>query len=76
LACEAESPLKAKHEFYLVAVRRGEWPDPWIWEIYHRGKPLTDRIWGGHFKSEAKALIAGQPTLDEFRRRIDKSIIF
>jgi hypothetical protein len=67
--------LKAKHEFYLVAIRRGEWPVPWIWEIFHRGEPLMDRIWGGYFRSEAKALEAGQPVLDDVLDRISKTLI-
>jgi hypothetical protein len=60
---------KPKHEFYLIAMRRGEWPNPWIWEIFRVGRPLKDRIWGGYFKSAAKALAAGQPALDEILRR-------
>jgi hypothetical protein len=67
--------LKPKHEFYLIAMRRGEWPNPWIWEIFYRGGPLTDRIWGGYFKSETKALAAGQPTLNEILDRIGKTLI-
>ena len=34
---------------HLAALRRGEWPTPWIWEIFHRGKPLIVRMWGGYF---------------------------
>jgi hypothetical protein len=56
-------------------MRRGEWPNPWIWEIFYRGAPLMDRIWGGYFKSETKALAAGQPTLDEILDRISKTLI-
>jgi hypothetical protein len=26
--------------YHIVALRRGEWPAPWVWEIFHRGKPL------------------------------------
>jgi hypothetical protein len=55
-------PVPAK--FYLIAMRRGEWPNQWIWEVFHRGEPLTVRIWGGYYKSEAKALAAGQPAID------------
>jgi hypothetical protein len=57
-------PGPAKHKFHLIAMRRGEWPNQWIWEVFHRGEPLTVRIWGGYYKSEAKALAAGQPTID------------
>jgi hypothetical protein len=64
--------LKPKTEFYLIAIRRGEWPKPWIWEIFHRGGPLKKRIWGGYFKSETKALAAGQATLDEYLRLMRK----
>jgi len=60
---------KPKHEFYLIAMRRDEWPNRWIWEIFHGGKPLNDRIWGGYFRSAAKALAAGQPALDEILSR-------
>jgi hypothetical protein len=66
--------LKPKHEFSLIAMRRGEWPTPWIWEIFYRGEPLTDRIWGGYFKSETKALEAGRPTLDQVLNRIRKTL--
>jgi hypothetical protein len=54
----------AKHKFHLIAMRRGEWPNQWIWEVFHRGEPLTVRIWGGYYRSEAKALAAGQPAID------------
>jgi hypothetical protein len=57
-------PGPAKHKFHLIAMRRGEWPNQWIWEVFHRGEPLTVRIWGGYYKSEAKALAAGQPAID------------
>jgi hypothetical protein len=60
---------KPKHEFYLIAMRRGEWPNRWIWGIFRDGKPPMYRIWGGYFKSAAKALAAGQPALDEILRR-------
>jgi hypothetical protein len=64
--------LKPKTEFYLIAMRRGEWPNPWIWEIFHRGGPLKKRIWGGYFKTETKALAAGQATLEEYLRLVRK----
>jgi hypothetical protein len=67
--------MGAKHDFTLVTLRRGEWPDPWIWEIFHRGEPMMDRIWGGYFKSEAKALAAGRPALDEVLSRISETLI-
>jgi hypothetical protein len=67
--------LKRKHQFYLIAMRRGEWPNPWIWEIFYRGAPLTDRIGGGYFKSETKALAAGQSRLAEILDRIGKTLI-
>jgi hypothetical protein len=56
-----------ERKFYLVAMRRGEWPNQWIWEVFHRGEPLTVRIWGGYFKSEARALAAGRPAIDAIR---------
>ena len=52
--------------YYLVAMRRGEWPNPWIWEFFHRGKPLAVRIWGGYFKAHDAAIVAGQPALVAF----------
>jgi hypothetical protein len=62
------APMKlTERKFYLVAMRRGEWPNQWIWEIFDRGEPLTVRIWGGYFKSEAKALAAGRPAIDAIR---------
>jgi len=64
-----------QREFCLVALRRGEWPNLWIWEIFYRGEPMTDRIWGGFFKSEAKALAAGQPTFNEIRSRVRLMLI-
>jgi len=64
-----------QREFCLVALRRGEWPNPWVWEIFYRGEPMTDRIWGGFFKSEAKALAAGQPTFNEIRLRVRLTLI-
>jgi hypothetical protein len=36
---------------------------------------LMDRIWGGYFRSEAKALEAGQPVLDDVLDRISKTLI-
>jgi hypothetical protein len=53
-------------EYHLEALRRGEWPTQWIWEIFHRGKPLTARVWGGYFKSYNAAMRAGRPVFDEF----------
>jgi hypothetical protein len=50
---------------FRTLVRRGApKAQPLDLEIFYRGAPLTDRIWGGYFKSETKALAAGQPTLD------------
>jgi hypothetical protein len=65
------SMKSAERTFYLVAMRRGEWPNQWIWEIFHRGEPLTVRIWGGYFKSEAKALdaIRGQALIGRNKER-------
>jgi hypothetical protein len=54
---------------------RGEWPNPWIWEIFYRGEPLRDRIWGGYFKSEARAVAAGQSKLDELRHRRSEILV-
>ena len=31
-------------------MRRGEWPMPWIWEIFSGRRPLKDRIWGGYLR--------------------------
>jgi hypothetical protein len=42
---------------------------------FSSGEPLTDRIWGGYFKSERKALEAGRPALDEALNRIRKTLI-
>jgi hypothetical protein len=53
-------------QYHLAALRRGEWPTPWIWEIFHRGKPLEVRLWGGYFKTYNAAMRAGRPTFDEF----------
>jgi len=33
---------------------------------------LKKRIWGGYFKSETKALAAGQATLEKFLRLVRK----
>jgi len=55
-----------KSRFRLVAMRRGEWPIPWIWEIFYRSKPLVVRMWGGYFKSHDAAIAAGRPVLHEF----------
>jgi hypothetical protein len=67
--------LIIRQGFYLIAMRRGEWPNPWIWEIFYRGEPLRDRIWGGYFKSEAKAISAGQSKLDELRHRRSEILV-
>jgi hypothetical protein len=53
-------------EYHLAASRRGEWPTPWIWEIFHRGKPLEVRVWGGYFKTYNAAMRAGRPVFDQF----------
>ena len=51
-------------EYHVVGLRRGEWPNQWIWEIFHRGRPLRTRVWGGYFKSYEAAVRAGRPALD------------
>jgi hypothetical protein len=53
-------------QYHLAASRRGEWPTPWICEIFHRGKPLEVRLWGGYFKTYNAAMRAGRPVFDEF----------
>jgi hypothetical protein len=61
---------------FRTLVRRGApKAQPLDLEIFYRGAPLTDRIWGGYFKSETKALAAGQPTLNEILDRIGKTLI-
>jgi hypothetical protein len=56
-------------------MRRGEWPNLWVWEVFHGGRPLKDRIWGGYFKSESEALAAGQPALDKILRRTAREAV-
>jgi hypothetical protein len=53
-------------KYHLAALRRGEWPDPWIWEIFHRGKSFSVRIWDGYFRSYSAAMRAGRPEFDQF----------
>ena len=53
-------------EYHVEGLRRGEWPNQWIWEIFHRGKPLRTRVWGGYFKSYEAAVRAGKPVLAEY----------
>jgi hypothetical protein len=47
-------------QYHLAALRRGEWPTPWIWEIFHRGKPLIVRMWGGYFKTASSRYRVGR----------------
>jgi hypothetical protein len=54
------------YEFHLVTMRRGEWPTPWMWEIFLGDKPLKYRVWGGYFKSEAMGRVDGRAALEEF----------
>ena len=56
----------APRNYHVAASRRGEWPTPWVWEIFHRGNPLKARMWGGYFKTYAAAMRAGRPMLNQF----------
>jgi hypothetical protein len=62
---------RKKPRFHVVAMRRGEWPTPWIWEIFSGRRPLNTRIWGGYFKSEAAAKAEGQQELVRFLKWAD-----
>jgi hypothetical protein len=53
--------------YHVVGLRRGEWPNQWIWEIFRQGKPLRERMWGGYFKSYNAAIRAGVPALEKLR---------
>jgi hypothetical protein len=59
-------------DYHIEGLRRGEWPNPWIWEIFYHGKPLEVRVWGGYFRSYNAARRAGQPALDELLTQLKK----
>jgi hypothetical protein len=52
---------------YFVSTRSEGRPPVWTWEIQRRSRPLGVRLYGGGFKSEFAAKLAGEKALSELR---------
>ena len=51
------------NDYYLEIAAPKKSNDSWGWEIRRKSKPLGVRIYGGDFKSESAARLAGEKTL-------------
>ena len=56
----------ARSNDYLVVTNSHGRPPVWTWEIQRRSRPLGVRLYGGGFKTEFAAKLAGEKALSEF----------
>jgi hypothetical protein len=60
------------HDYYVIASRRGQYPDRWSWEIFRKSKPLGVKMTGDGYQSESAAQFAGKRALAEFLSDLEK----
>lgn len=56
----------ARPNDYVVVTNSHGRPPVWTWEIQRRSSPLGVRLYGGGFKTEFAAKLAGEKALGEF----------
>jgi hypothetical protein len=54
------------NDYYVVASRRGEYPERWSWEICRKSKPLGIKMTGDGYQSDQAAQFAGKRALADF----------
>jgi hypothetical protein len=57
-------------DYYVIASRRGEFPDRWSWEIRRESKPLGIKMTGD--QPDTAAQFAGKQALAEFLADLSK----
>jgi hypothetical protein len=70
-------PIKRSNlirDYYLEVAAPKSSIDNWAWEIRRKSKPLGVRIYGGGFKSESAAKLAGEKTLHDLLIRISHEL--
>ena len=60
------------NDYYVVASRRGEYPDRWSWEIHRKSNPLGIKMTEDGFQSEMAAQFAGKRALADFLSDLTK----
>ena len=59
-------------DYYIATSRSGETPARWSWEIHRKSNPLSIKLTGSGFQSDAAAQFAGKKALADFLADLSK----